>query len=207
LKIRTDESTIVYIMNLGRPREFNTEDALETAMQQFWLVGYEATSLQDLLDVMNLSKSSLYQTYGSKHELFLRSIDLYQKTSVSELQQCLNNSLTSKTFIKTLLEDVIAEASSKKKKGCLLVNTVNELSNRDKAVFKVVSNGIDNVASVIKQAVIRGKKEGTIKSTVSTDTLVNYIVSNVSGLRTMVKNGANKSQLVPLVNMIVKTVY
>lgn len=207
MKIRTDESTIVYIMNLGRPREFNTEDALETAMQQFWLVGYEATSLQDLLDVMNLSKSSLYQTYGSKHELFLRSIDLYQKTSVSELQQCLNNSLTSKTFIKTLLEDVIAEASSKKKKGCLLVNTVNELSNRDKAVFKVVSNGIDNVASVIKQAVIRGKKEGTIKSTVSTDTLVNYIVSNVSGLRTMVKNGANKSQLVPLVNMIVKTVY
>jgi TetR/AcrR family transcriptional repressor of nem operon len=194
-------------MNLGRPREFNTEQALEAAMQQFWRAGYEATSLQDLLDVMNLSKSSLYQTYGSKHELFLRSIDFYQQSSVSELQQSLNDSLTSKAFMKRLLEDVIAEATSKKKKGCLLVNTVNELSHRDKAVSKAVSNGIDNVAGVIKQAIKCGKKEGAIKSTVSTDTLVNYIVSNVSGLRTMVKSGANKRELAPLVNMIIKTVY
>ena len=176
-------------------------------MQQFWRAGYEATSLQDLLDVMNLSKSSLYQAYGSKHELFLRSIDFYQQTSVSELQQSLNDSLTSKAFMKRLLEDVIAEATSKKKKGCLLVNTVNELSHRDKAVSKAVLNGIDNVAGVIKQAIKRGKKEGVIKSTVSTDNLVNYIVSNVSGLRTMVKSGANKSELAPLVNMIIKTVY
>jgi len=194
-------------MNPGRPREFNTEQALEAAMQQFWLAGYEATSLQDLLDVMNLSKSSLYHAYGSKHELFLRSIDCYQQTSANELQQSLDNSLTSKAFMKRLLEDVISEATSKKKKGCLLVNTANELSHRDKAVSKAVLNGIDNVANVIKQAIKRGKKEGAIKSTVSTDTLVNYIVSNVSGLRTMVKSGVDKTELTPLVNMIMKTVY
>ena len=194
MKIRTAKSTIVYIMNPGRPREFNTEHALEVAMQQFWRAGYEATSLQDLLDVMKLSKSSLYQTYGSKHELFLRSIDFYQQTSVDALQQCLNDSPTSKAFMKKLLEDVIAEAASKKKKGCFLVNTANELSHRDKAVSKAVLNGIDNVASVIKQAIKRGKKEGAIKSTVSTDTLVNYIVSNVSGLRTMVKSGVDKDE-------------
>jgi TetR/AcrR family transcriptional repressor of nem operon len=194
-------------MNPGRPREFNTEQALEAAMQQFWLAGYEATSLQDLLDVMNLSKSSLYHAYGSKHELFLRSIDCYQQTSANELQQSLDNSLTSKAFMKRLLEDVISEATSKKKKGCLLVNTANELSHRDKAVSKAVLNGIDNVANVIKQAIKRGKKEAAIKSTVSTDTLVNYIVSNVSGLRTMVKSGVDKTELTPLVNMIMKTVY
>jgi TetR/AcrR family transcriptional regulator, transcriptional repressor for nem operon len=194
-------------MNPGRPREFDTEQALESAMQQFWRAGYEATSLQDLLEVMSLSKSSLYQTYGSKHELFLRSIDFYQQISVNELQQSLNNSFSSKAFMKRLLEDVIAEAASKKKKGCLLVNTVNELSHRDKAVSKAVLNGFANVAGVIKQAIESGKKEGAIKSTVRTDTLVNYIVTNVSGLRTMVKSGVDKSELTPLVNMIMKTVY
>tara|TARA_R110002096_G_scaffold190214_2_gene371246 strand:- start:19875 stop:20462 length:588 start_codon:yes stop_codon:yes gene_type:complete len=194
-------------MNPGRPREFNTEHALEVAMQQFWRAGYEATSLQDLLDVMKLSKSSLYQTYGSKHELFLRSIDFYQQTSVDALQQCLNDSPTSKAFMKKLLEDVIAEATSKKKKGCFLVNTANELSHRDKTVSTVVLNGFANIAGVIKEAIKLGKKEGAITSTVSTDILVNYIVSNVSGLRTMVKSGANKNELAPLVNMIMKTVY
>lgn len=176
-------------------------------MQQFWRAGYEATSLQDLLDVMKLSKSSLYQTYGSKHELFLRSIDFYQQTSVDALQQCLNDSPTSKAFMKKLLEDVIAEATSKKKKGCFLVNTANELSHRDKTVSTVVLNGFANIAGVIKEAIKLGKKEGAITSTVSTDILVNYIVSNVSGLRTMVKSGANKNELAPLVNMIMKTVY
>ena len=106
-------------MNAGRPREFKTEQALEDAMQQFWRVGYEATSLQDLLEAMHLSKSSLYQTFGSKHELFLRSIDFYQQSLVYECQKSLDNSRTSKVFFKHLFESVIAEATLKKKKGCL----------------------------------------------------------------------------------------
>ncbi len=194
-------------MNAGRPRKFDTEQALESAMQQFWRVGYEATSLQDLLEVMSLSKSSLYQTFGSKHELFLRSIDFYQHSSSEELQATLDNSSTSKAFLKSFLENVIAESTSRNKKGCLLVNTINELANRDKAVSKAVSNGLDNMACVFRNAVECGKKEGAIKSSTSTDDLVNYIITNVCGLRTLVKSGADKSALLSVVNMIMKTVY
>jgi TetR/AcrR family transcriptional repressor of nem operon len=54
----------------GRPREFNVVVARDAAMQLFWTQGYEATSLNDLLSAMNLSKSSFYQTFESKHALF-----------------------------------------------------------------------------------------------------------------------------------------
>ena len=194
-------------MNAGRPREFKTEQVLEAAMQQFWRAGYEATSLQDLLQVMHLSKSSLYQTFGSKHELFLRSIDFYQQSLVDEIYKSLSNSRTSKAFLKQLLENVIAEAASKKKKGCLLVNTVNELSHRDKTVSKAVLIAFRNVENVIRLAVEQGKKESTIKTAVSTETLVDYIITNISGLRTMAKSGADKSRLASVVNIIMKTVY
>lgn len=194
-------------MNAGRPREFKTEQVLEAAMQQFWRAGYEATSLQDLLEVMHLSKSSLYQTFGSKHELFLRSIDFYQQSLVDEIYKSLSNSRTSKAFLKQLLENVIAEAASKKKKGCLLVNTVNELSHRDKNVSKAVLIAFRNVENVIRLAVEQGKKEGTIKTAVSTETLVDYIITNISGLRTMVKSGADKARMASVVNIIMKTVY
>ncbi len=194
-------------MNAGRPREFKTEQVLEAAMQQFWRAGYEATSLQDLLEVMHLSKSSLYQTFGSKHELFLRSIDFYQQSLVDEIYMSLSNSQTSKAFLKQLLENVIAEAASKKKKGCLLVNTVNELSHRDKNVSKAVLIAFRNVENVIRLAVEQGKKEGTIKTAVSTETLVDYIITNISGLRTMVKSGADKARMASVVNIIMKTVY
>ncbi len=194
-------------MNAGRPREFKTEQVIEAAMQQFWRAGYEATSLQDLLEVMHLSKSSLYQTFGSKHELFLRSIDFYQQSLVDEIYKSLSNSRTSKAFLKQLLENVIAEAASNKKKGCLLVNTVNELSHRDKTVSKAVLIAFRNVANVIRLAIEQGKKEGTIKTAVSTETLVDYIITNISGLRTMAKSGADKSRLASVVNIIMKTVY
>jgi TetR/AcrR family transcriptional repressor of nem operon len=194
-------------MKPGRPREFDSESALNAAVQQFWLTGYEATSLQDLLGVMDLSKSSFYQTYGSKHELFLRSIACYQQASVSELQKRLDESINSKNFMLHLLENTIAEADSKYKKGCFLVNTVNELAGRDKAVAKALATGFSNVSAVIREAIIRGKKEGLIRSTKDTDTLVNYIISNISGLRTMVKSGVNKTELNSLVSLIMKTVY
>ncbi len=194
-------------MNAGRPREFKTEQVIEAAMQQFWRAGYEATSLQDLLEVMHLSKSSLYQTFGSKHELFLRSIDFYQQSLVDEIYKSLSNSRTSKAFLKQLLENVIAEAASNKKKGCLLVNTVNELSHRDKTVSKAVLIAFRNVANVIRLAIEQGKKEGTIKTAVSTETLVDYIIINISGLRTMAKSGTDKSRLASVVNIIMKTVY
>ncbi len=194
-------------MNAGRPREFKTEQVIEAAMQQFWRAGYEATSLQDLLEVMHLSKSSLYQTFGSKHELFLRSIDFYQQSLVDEIYKSLSNSRTSKAFLKQLLENVIAEAASKKKKGCLLVNTVNELSHRDKTVSKAVLIAFRNVENVIRLAVEQGKKEGTIKTAVSTETLVDYIINNISGLRTMAKSGADMARLTSIVNIIMKTVY
>ena len=193
-------------MNARRPREFKTEQVTEAAMQQFWRAGYEVTSLQDLLEVMHLSKSSLYQTFGSKHELFLLSIDFYQQSLVEEIYKRLSNSRTSKTFLKQLLDNVIAEAAVKKKKGCLLVNIVNELSHRDKSVSKTVLIAIRNVENVIRLVVEQGKKEGAIKTSVSTETLVDYI-TNISGLRTMVKSGAAKTKLVSVVNIIMKTVY
>ena len=61
----------------GRPREFDTDDVLEAAMQCFWSNGYESTSLADLVAATGLHKGSLYQAFGDKHSLFIRSLKRY----------------------------------------------------------------------------------------------------------------------------------
>ena len=62
---------------MGRPREFEIEDALDAAAKAFWSQGYEATSLEDLMKATGLHKGSLYKAFGCKHDLFKSSLEYY----------------------------------------------------------------------------------------------------------------------------------
>jgi TetR/AcrR family transcriptional repressor of nem operon len=69
----------------GRPREFDTDAAIERAMGVFWSSGYHGTSLPDLLEATNLSRGSLYAAFGDKHGLFLRALDRYIGEALTRL--------------------------------------------------------------------------------------------------------------------------
>lgn len=193
-------------MTSGRPREFDIDRALEAATRQFWAAGYEATSLQDLLKTMGLSKSSLYQTFGNKHELFICCIDRYQQTMVSVLSEQLANSSSVEQFLRDFLQGVISQAKNcSTRKGCFLVNTANELSQRDPVIAKAVSGGMENVAQVFRQAIEQGKQQKELDPALPIESLVDYFMTSVSGLRTMVKAGADIGSLQPVIQLIMKT--
>lgn len=195
-------------MTYGRPKEFDVDHALEAATQQFWAAGYGATTLQDLLKAMSLSKSSLYQTFGKKYDLFIRCLEHYQQSMTDQLKAQLANSITSKQFFSDFLEDVISEVTIRgTRKGCLLVNTANELCQRDAGVAEAVSNGTSNLAKVFYQAIEMGKTNKEITTALSTESLVDYILTSVSGLRSMIKAGAEESTLNPVINIIMSTLY
>ncbi len=62
---------------MARPRSFDEERALDAAMHAFWANGYEATSTQDLCEATGLGRSSIYNTFTSKHDLFRRALTRY----------------------------------------------------------------------------------------------------------------------------------
>ncbi|CAM5616019.1 TetR/AcrR family transcriptional regulator OS=Streptomyces alboniger OX=132473 GN=CP975_28210 PE=4 SV=1 [Streptomyces alboniger] len=62
---------------MARPRTFDEERALDAAMHAFWVKGYEATSTQDLCEATGLGRSSIYNTFSSKHALFRRALARY----------------------------------------------------------------------------------------------------------------------------------
>jgi AcrR family transcriptional regulator len=62
---------------MGRPREFDTDAALEKAMRLFWAKGYEGTSVADLTETLGISKPSLYAAFGDKQSLFRAALERY----------------------------------------------------------------------------------------------------------------------------------
>lgn len=193
-------------MNQGRPREFDIDRALQCATQQFWSAGYEATSLADLLRVMKLSKSSLYQTFGNKEALFIRCLEYFQVTMANDLLGKLHNARSPRQFLADYLDGVIDEANRKSaRKGCLLVNTANELAQRNVPVRDAVASGGEQMIKVFSSAIELAKARGEIRSSQPVEDLAKYFFSSVSGLRTMVKAGASRAELEPVAKLIMET--
>src|SRR6476659_7418959 len=68
---------------MARPRKFDEAAVIQAARDQFWLHGFNGTSLDDLTDVTGLGRGSLYGAFTDKRTLFLRAIDNYA-TALSE---------------------------------------------------------------------------------------------------------------------------
>ncbi len=113
----------------GRPRKFEIDEAMNQAIQVFWAQGYEHTSLEDLLAAMKLSKSSFYQTFGSKLALYHRSIDRYVELAVSPKAPLLEPGLFAiEQFFAMMIEGMTGEGP---RHGCYIGLVSMEMGNRD----------------------------------------------------------------------------
>lgn len=181
---------------VGRPREFDTEQALDAAMHLFWRKGYESTSMQDLLDTMGLSKSSLYQTYGDKHKLFQQCIDQYRRIMSQDLNDSLDQSPSGRDFIETLFRSVVDGAKIPDNRiGCLVMNTASEFAQRDPQIAELVSTSVKRFTEIFYNAVKQSQKTGEIPPSKDARRLARYLMSSLSGLNSMIKSGARKNIL------------
>lgn len=182
-------------MKLGRPRQFDYERALTKATEQFWSDGYASTSLQNLLDCMSLSKSSFYQSFGGKEKLFIDCLENYRANVCSELNKLFAEAGSGIAAIEILFESVINEANTENPRGCLLVNTANEIGHNETKISESVRRGFDEIRMVVRAALAEAQFEGLLSARTDFDELSDFLVSGVCGLRTLVKGGVSYERL------------
>lgn len=194
-------------MKIGRPLAYDPEQALDSAMHIFWRKGYEATSLQDLLQGMKLSKSSLYQGFKNKHHLFLLCVNRYRQLTLAEMEDRLRRSVKGVDFFSKTFDKVIHEVNEvANPKGCLVTNTAVEFAQSDPDVATAVSDGVHDFQTIFHQAVLKGQQDGSIRTDIPSETLADYLVTSMNGLRTMVKAGTDEATLKNVVQLVVNTV-
>src|SRR6201995_4973571 len=76
-------------VGVGRPREFDVEEALSAALKVFWRKGYEGASLTDLTEAMGITRPSLYCAFGNKEALFRKALDLYERDKLAYVERAL----------------------------------------------------------------------------------------------------------------------
>ncbi|MDD5287426.1 MAG: TetR/AcrR family transcriptional regulator [Desulfuromonadaceae bacterium] len=190
-------------MTNGRPLQYDPDKALDAAMQLFWSKGYEATSMQDLLTAMGLSKSSLYQGFGGKKELFIRCLERYRSHMYEVFAGLLDKSDSGLKFIETVLLSS-ARNPDHLRRGCLLMNTATEFAQKDQQVAEHVTIGFKGLRKALKVAVQRGQQDGSIRSNQDAGILANYLSCTLGGIKTVVKGGADEKTVKEIVGVILK---
>lgn len=186
---------------MARPREFDMQEALNAAMSAFWERGYEATSMEDLLDVMGLTKGSLYKAFGDKHNLFIMSLQDYLDRLFEKMKQSVESSSDPVESLNTLM-GVVENLCCKQvtPKGCFAVNTVVELSQRDEKASEILKRHLVRVEKLLAKLISSGQQSGDFRSDNSAEHLAEALFVYIFGMLAQSRGIANQSRTKRLSN-------
>ena len=144
-----------------RTPAFNHDTALSAALETFWRSGYNGSSVQNLLDAMGINRGSLYHSFGDKEALFKACLDLYSERFTQMVLGLLNQNANSIQGLKAVFNLTLVDIpKQQRQKGCLLVNSVAELSETEPELASHAYRLLQPVRSGFTRALIKAKQEG-----------------------------------------------
>jgi TetR/AcrR family transcriptional regulator, transcriptional repressor for nem operon len=177
---------------MPRTKEFNPDDAIEKAMQVFWHKGYEATSMEDLLTAMDLNRGSLYDTFGDKRTLFLRVVDRYCTVLVGPKFSLLDQPGPALPALRRFIEEMIESGlADPQRRGCLIANTVMELSPHEKEIAGTLRRILKLVEDTFFNVLSRAQQQGELKRDKDPRTLARFLATMMQGTIVMIKAGSS----------------
>ncbi len=188
--------------NIGRPKTFDKEEALEKAMYFFWEHGYESAGLSDLLKVMGIKKSSFYQTFGSKEEIFKLSLERYTQNSIAYFE-ALKKVYGAKGALIEVMHFLLQEVKSKDEtKGCLVMNSGGECSAKFGHLTPLVKAKFKEFQKLFMGFIIEAQEQDDISSETPAFVLTTVYQSIINGAFAMVKVGAGEKEIEILLEQV-----
>ncbi|OGT71654.1 MAG: hypothetical protein A3H44_11210 [Gammaproteobacteria bacterium RIFCSPLOWO2_02_FULL_57_10] len=192
---------------MARPVEFEYSEVLTNAMEQFWREGFEASSVQKLLDVTGINRGTLYNSFGDKDTFFKACLDHYNKLIAKDLDASLNNAdLAPWAAIEKYFDLTVLSVSNKQRSmGCLLVNSFCESINYDKEIQKIVRNSFAVIRKALVKRLKDAEKDGKLKKGVSAEFAADQLMNTLNGLRVNSRDAKPVKQLAEIIKFTVES--
>ena len=167
-------------------KTFNEEQAIEAAMLLFWEKGYTDTSMSDLLKTTGLTKGSFYNAFGSKHDLFVKTLLKYDVENRRVFLQELVSKDSPVEAIETFFNAVVSESvEDRDRKGCFLVNTSLDLNSHEDEIKRIILKGLGEVETFFKQMIELGQLRAMISKDIVPEATAKALMGAVIGIRVL----------------------
>lgn len=177
-----------------RPREFDEQQALASALQVFWEKGYEATSISDLTARMGIQRPSLYAAFGDKRELFKAALLKYSQLSYTYIQNKLRSKETARDGIRSYIEGIVEGSSGTDADlGCFCVNTMVELAPHDQALAQITREYQIRLATLLQETIELGVRSGELSTNLNATSVARALTVSAIGLSVTMKSPPDRS--------------
>lgn len=187
---------------MGRPRGFDETAVLDASVEQFRLHGFADTSTEQLCEAAGVRRSSLYNTFTSKDELFVRSLE--RSVAVAEEQQeaiLTDPELSGGERLAALFTLILDEEEEARKAGhaagCMIVASrmTPDIGVREPRVQRILDRFLDNQLSLVAGAVRAGRLDGTLREDISPHDAALVVASTIFGIRVLAQAGTAPTEL------------
>ncbi|MGW7408556.1 TetR/AcrR family transcriptional regulator [Streptomyces sp. NPDC054833] len=176
---------------MARPRQFDEEEVVRAARDQFWSVGYNGTSVDDLSAVTGLGRGSLYGAFGDKHALFLRALDSYNGDALGIWRAALGGPGPALPQLERhVLHVAEGIGGDVERRGCMMARSAAELSSVDESVAERTAATVRGLHSALRDCIARAQAEGSLDADANADSLASLLLAVLRGLEALGKAGA-----------------
>lgn len=179
---------------MPRSKAFDYDVILDKATDLFLEKGYEHTSIQDLVDYLGIHRRSIYDTYGDKHQLYLKILAKYDQDMSQKYVLITDRNIS----IREKFEAIFNASAFPKdtcRKGCLFVNSSIELALRDNEVADQIQSFFEKTKSFFIRLLNQAKENGELSADTDTRILASYLNNALIGIRVLVRSVASQTEL------------
>ena len=184
---------------MGRHKQFDESDVLDTAGEVFWAKGYGATSTRDLARETGLTSTSLYHSFGDKRAMYVRVLNRYLDKTLRARLTRLSKQSPRKAISNFLKEMVQASLGDDLHRGCMLVNTAIEATADDLDLQQIVAEETRLIEGFFLQHVQAGQAQGEIDRSKDPQDLARALLAILMGMRVLARIRPEKTLLEGLV--------
>ena len=180
----------------GRPRQFDADAALDSAVLLFWERGYAATSVADLTETIGISRSSLYQAFGSKDGIFGAALERYAAGELQRLTAVLGASQDGLASVGAFFDGLVGHlASPRGRYGCLVTNTATERGAGTPAVRERVADLVGSLERAFGACLIEARAHGELDPAADVGALARHLTAVAQGLQVIAKTEPSERYL------------
>jgi AcrR family transcriptional regulator len=179
----------------GRPRSFDTDEALDAAMRLFWAEGYEGASLAALTDAMGINRRSIYAAYGNKEELFRKAVERYIEGPGAFVAPALQRPTARQVAEAMLHGTVEANTTPGRPRGCLLVQSALACGPDSEPVRRDLTERREAGVAALRARFAQAQAEGDLPPDLDTDALARYLTVVAHGISVQAAGGTDPDDL------------